>query len=553
MVEKSQQKLYFPVIHQYWMDSGLMGFYSLAKKMRRKYPEIKLIDDDKGVYLEGTDEQLEKFLNDVYQALLDEYYNTSSPKQIEENAGFYYDTEKDSFVRFPKVKTTGIAEIIFSKAPRPTGYSDKYRKENGKNYLPETYAHLQDRFGVFLEENKLKADVATFLINGRNAYQPKVTLAVTPKKANKTCYMCGCQTHSADEVSSTVFPLITSSAGIKSFNSECENPFKVCWKCEYIAKFVPVTGYYSKSGDDTFIYFVYSDSFEKMNDVFSSKFSGMQQYDENRYRNFKEPFSYLQKVHERFFSFLYTVYITTCMVKAGDEQSELDLDALLEINVNKSPVSYYVLHFQKLGDTYVGKTVWEFTEAIYLFRLFSELFKKGVDLKAVMQNLVDYEQTKNESKTIIRNRVCERILKKQHLIDLIEPFVYHVNRSKTAFIKNIFDFVIEYEHILYEGDSMKQELIDTASSLGKSIGLTLGAEGKKARGDLFRLRKARKPEDFLNEINRIQMKYGISVTADVYNKGEVMDENFKEFKGFCMVAALNSFNARNSSKTEGGE
>jgi hypothetical protein len=181
------------------------------------------------------------------------------------------------------------------------------------------------------------------------------------------------------------------------------------------------------------------------------------------------------------------------------------------------------------------------------------LSKKKVDLKAVMQSLVDYDQPKNESKTIIRNRICERILKKQHVVDLIEPFVYHVNRSKTAFIKPIFDFMVVYEHILYEGNSMKQELIDTAVSLGKSIGLTLGPEGRKAKGDLFRLRKSRKPEDFLNEINRIQMKYGISVTADVYNKGEVMDENFAEFKQFCMIAALNSFNAKNSEKTQPGE
>ena len=92
---------------------------------------------------------------------------------------------------------------------------------------------------------------------------------------------------------------------------------------------------------------------------------------------------------------------------------------------------------------------------------------------------------------------------------------------------------------------MKQEIIDTAVSLGKSIGKSIGPSGRKGKGDLFRLRKTRKPEDFLNEINRIQIKYDALVTADLYNKGQDFENNFAEFKQFCMIAALNTFNAVN--------
>ncbi len=548
----------FPVIHQYWMDSGLLGFYSLAKRAQRNYSDISLRADDSGVYLTGTDSRLETFLKTVYDSLLDEYYNTSTPKQIEESTGFYYDTEKDEFVRFPKVKSMGIADIIFGKAPRPTGEKTAYVKEKAgasrKNQLPEEYSHLQNRLDAFLKENKLKADGATFLINGRNAYQPNVTISPTPKKAKTTCYLCGRDTHAASEVSGTVFPLITSSAGIKSFNSGCESPFSVCWMCDYIGKFVPVPGYYSMNGTDTFIFLIYSQSFEKMNDVFKP-FDSAKKYDANRFRNFEERLgAYFQKPYEQFFSFMYTVYLTTCTVNPkGEEESEIDYGALFDINVSKAPVSYYVLQFQELGQSCVGKLVWNFTEAVYLFRLFAALYESKIELKKVMQGFVDYDQPKNESKTIIRNRICEAVLKKQHITDLVEPFVYHINRSEKKFIKPAFDFVEAYEHILYEGNIMKQELINTAVSLGKSIGLTLGTQGKKARGDLFRLRKARKPEDFLNEVNRIQMKYGASVTADLYNKGEAFDENFTEFKQFCMIAALNSYNAKTTDKPASGE
>ena len=163
-----------------------------------------------------------------------------------------------------------------------------------------------------------------------------------------------------------------------------------------------------------------------------------------------------------------------------------------------------------------------------------------------MNLFIDFDQPKNESKTIVRNRICERILRKQSIVELVEPHVFRINKSKIQYIKPINDFVILYEKIIKEeGVKMNQEIIDTAVSLGKTIGKSVGPSGKKGKGDLFRLRKTRKPEDFLNEINRIQLKYGALVTADLYNKGQYFSDNFTEFKQFCMIAALNTFNAEN--------
>ena len=540
------------------MDSGLLGFYSLAKRVIKDYADVSLSADDAGVHLEGTQKDLEIFLKDVYQILLDEYYNTSSPKQMEENAGFYYDSQKDEFVRFPKVKAMGIASIIFSKAPRPTGLSVPYLKAKDgatrKNQLPDEYAHLQEKFDQFLKDNSLKAEGATFLIDGRNAVQPKVTISLSPKKAGKTCYLCGCSNRQTAEVSGTVFPLITSSAGIKSFNSECAEPFTVCSMCDYIAKFVPVTGYYAMNGDDYFVFLPYSQSFSKMLDV-SRILEAAKKLDEYRLRNFEEALgAYFSKPFEQFISFLYTIYLKTCTTGTGDDvEGELDYEKMFNFAVSKAPLTYYVLQFQSLGQTLAGKLVWNFTEGVYIFRLFSRLHECGIDLKRLMNSFIDGTQTKNENKTIIRNRICEKILKKQHVAHLVCQFVYHVNRSEQKFIKPAADFIEVYEKILYEEDTMKQSLIDTAVSLGKTLGLTLGEQGKKGRGDLFRLKKARKPSEFLNEISRIQLKYGVSVTRDIYENGELFDTNFDEFKQFCMIAALNSFNAKTSDKNTKGE
>lgn len=546
--------IHFPVLHQYWMDSGLLGFYFLAKDIYRSHPGIEFLLDETGVHLRGSRTDLEIFLREVYKVLLRDYYNTSTPKQKEELAGFYYDTKRDTFVRFPKVKAHGIAELIFSKAPRPKQDSVAYVKGRRKNQLPEPYTGLQERLDAFLSDNNLKADGATFLIDGRNEIWPKVDISPVPKEPKATCRICGRKTHSAREISGTVFPLITGSSGIKSFVSGCERFDVVCWMCDYVAKFVPVVGHYSVNNDSTYIFLVYSQSFQKMIDVAPSMMS-VTKYDENFFRNYKETLgSYFQHPFEQFFSFLYTVYFSTCVLALSEEDScELNHDSLPQIYIALSPMSIYILHIQKLGQSFVGKLVWNFTEVVYLFRLFQDIYKKEIDLKRVMSVLVDYDQPKNESKTLVRNRICERLLKKQRIIDLVESFVYHVCRSETKFIKPAYDFMIAYEQILAGDDTMKRELINTAVSLGKTLGLTLGTEGRKARGDLFRLRKARRPADFLNEVNRLQMKYSVSVTADLYNSGEEFDKNFSEFKQFCMVAALNSFNAKISEKKTSGE
>jgi len=94
---------------------------------------------------------------------------------------------------------------------------------------------------------------------------------------------------------------------------------------------------------------------------------------------------------------------------------------------------------------------------------------------------------------------------------------------------------------------MTREEQDAAVVLGRRIGMAVAKSENGKKGDLFALRKARKKVDFLEQINRLQFKLGneLIVPADVY-EGKLNDNNFQEFKQFCMIAALNSFNAATS-------
>ncbi len=556
MIEMSNSliQIEFSKLSHFWMDSGLLGLYKITKEQKPTEIEVEMHLSDDGVVFKGTEANLTALFNKAYESLLNQYYSKSTEKQRQENAGFYYNSKEDKFVRYPKVKAMGIAGLIFNKAPRMTVNQAKYDtleaneagKKITKKVLPHEYSHLQNRLNDFLHETGLKISGNNLLIDGPNAIQPQVEIKVKKGKDKGKCFICGESSHSLTEIGGTVYPMITGSSGVLSFNSNGGKPEKVCWKCDFLGKFVPVNGFYVYNNESYHIYFPYSSSLVKMSEVYDD-FQALKIDDPNLLKNYDNKLGgFFQRPFEQLFTFLYSLYLIVLSKKTTDEDNhELDFEKLFDVVISKAPLEFYTINTTSLGDTQMGKMIWPFNDSVYLFRLFDKIEKNKISIKEVMSGLIDYDQTRNDNKTIMRNTVCERILKKSSIVELIEQHAFHINKSKKQYIKPIHDFVIEYEKILKEGNNkMDQAIIDTAVSLGKTIGFSVASAGRKGKGDLFRLRKTRKPEDFLNEVNRIQIKYGALVTSDLYGKGQEFENNFLEFKQFCMIAALNTYNAK---------
>jgi hypothetical protein len=55
------------------------------------------------------------------------------------------------------------------------------------------------------------------------------------------------------------------------------------------------------------------------------------------------------------------------------------------------------------------------------------------------------------------------------------------------------------------------------------------------------LRKTRTIADFVNELARLQFRYKIDVPKEVLDGDTFCPDLFEEFRGFCVVAALNRF------------
>lgn len=106
---------------------------------------------------------------------------------------------------------------------------------------------------------------------------------------------------------------------------------------------------------------------------------------------------------------------------------------------------------------------------------------------------------------------------------------------------------------------MNKEQIDVAVKLGKQIVNQAYKDSgenkeilKRIKGDLFTLRKTRTVTDFITELNTLQFRYGISVSNSIL-EGVLNEVPFEDFKGYCIMGALNSYNFYNSSLKEKGD
>jgi len=565
--ENVDEQVTFIKTGHFWFDSGLVGLIKLldsaGHNIRTKVMGNKFI-------LEGHKNDIQEAIEHAFVLLRDRYYNISTQKQVDDRPSynFYYDSKTDRFYPFPKKKSRGIAEIIYNKAPRPIGSSVKWAKKGRKaelSYkgkkikrvvveLPSTHAHLQDRLDEFLNEHELNVTTSGLLVDGPNAVEPKVNIRVTSKakKIKGNCYFCGEPAAFLEEVSQTVYPLITGASGVLSFNTMASKPERVCWKCSLLGKFVPVGGFYYTSGENIFTYFPYSSSLEKMVDVFEPLHEA-EYHDPNYYRNFDHNLGgYFQHHYEVTFAFLYSLYKKVLLHQKGDEEKyvALDWNEIYDLTSDKAPLEFFTLHARKEGQTFSVKSVWPFKETVYLYCLMDLLERNHITIKEVMRLLVDYNE-KNENMTLVRNRVCERVLKKKTILDLIEKFVY---QADLKYLNPLLEFLIIYEQEIRRDDAMTKEEQDAAVKLGRRIGTAVGKSSDGKKGDLFALRKSRKKIDFLEQINRLQFKLGneLVIPPDVY-EGKLTGKNYQEFKQFCMIAALNSFNAATSKEKKSKE
>jgi len=221
--------------------------------------------------------------------------------------------------------------------------------------------------------------------------------------------------------------------------------------------------------------------------------------------------------------------------------------------LSKMPVQIYVLYATDSGQTFLTKNLVLYDELGYFYRLIHHMKKSGVNTRKLFSSLY-------EEKYDFREKILRNVLRKNSILRHIEQFAFRmVMRDQRISMGNILKFTIEYEQII-RGDEMNKEQIETAVNLGKQIVIqaveTARAENenekqalKKIKGDLYQLRKSRTKTDFINQLNNLQFRYGIAVSKNILD-GILEEVDFEDFRAYCVLGALNVYNAKNNKDKE---
>lgn len=560
----------FPRLNQFWNDSGVLGLYRCISGQIHQEPQqgvdypdehldatfhtVTTLEPDQ-LTISGDDKAVQGLLETAYDRLIQHYYDLSSQRQWdEEKSHNFFLNASGQFESFPKRKARGIAAFIYDKAPRPAGGQVKWAdKTPGK--LPEDYAHIQTQLDDFLAQKELKpGPPAGLLVDEPNRVRPKVIVQVQERKPKpEPCFLCGCTSSKMEKMNQTIFPFMTGESGVLSFFSTTRGAMQVCWRCSFIGKFVPVNGFYIQTGDRMHMFFPFAPNLCKMNAVYD-RLKQITIWEPNFWRNIEHKLGHFF-IHpaEMTFAFLHRVYIELTTDKDLDEDYPFEDDEtfyqeVFDFALKDAPLAFAIVSTEQKGQIQMPTQVRLFDDLAYLFRFFRRLRKEGLAWKSLAQNMLDFTAVKDDNKSLKRNRMLDAILKKQSILRQAESFAFHVNRSENRYIAPLVTFTTLYETLLKGEDNMEQEALDAAVTLGKRIGVAVAQErGKK--GSLFTLRKCRKLSDFLNELNRLQFRFNIAIPPSVY-EGHLTESNFEEFKGFCLLAALNAFNAGTAPKRE---
>jgi hypothetical protein len=604
-----------------WIDAGTAGLFrvltgktsylidSLLKgRLQAAKADVSVEFSDEGdLCLIGSKDQLQQLLELAYEDLMASYFNVASENQRRENANYRLDSATQTWVRYSKKKAAGAALLLKDGKNMVRGgaaFQHKWKTDqSGKAVvalLPDDFTHLQSELDTFLEKEKINRGLDSgFLVDSELEVRVVCDVKVGALPKNEICLLTGQIAEAPTKAMSTAFPLF---GGSRSFTNDVTGKSRIGWQMAYVGTFAPAVAFFYVQNDDMYLFFPQSSVLSRIVDV-SEELVGMRQVQANFFKNFELQLGgYFSERSEILFAFLHAVfrhfsgYRPPEPVALPDDDADDELVSLGPVDdaeVNEvehiscqqvfdklcrgAPVNFAVVAARKMGNLWMGRDFQTFTDVLYIARLL-DLMTRVVPIengpqrqrcspKRLMSTLIDFDSKKN--KTLLRNKVCERILTKQSVLSLLERHAYHKfsqwKPGEPLMISVLRDFALLYEPEICEVHGMNkpefEQMAQSAKWLGEKIadavaGFTDGESNERvesvgrSKGVFFRLRRARMLQDFQEEIIRIQMRYKLDIPAHALDADRFNPETFAQFKGFCVIAALSRFEYRQSQKRQ---
>jgi hypothetical protein len=158
--------------------------------------------------------------------------------------------------------------------------------------------------------------------------------------------------------------------------------------------------------------------------------------------------------------------------------------------------------------------------------------------------------------SLTRRQVLRCILNKQQVLAILVTHGFSINREsgKSASISELLKFAEIYEPLFWSTDMVenRDQFLKAARELGEHIAIVVHQHDGGRKSRLYKLRRALTLSDFLREINTLQERFGLTVPEAVAD-GLVSPKNFQEFRGFCLMNALNKFSKMSYAKSKQGD
>ena len=530
--------------NNWWFDAGIVGLYFIAEGISGKHNDICLSYDEHSLSFEGENEsKIREFLEACYKELADMYWNVSTMKQKDKMELVMYNPEKDEFYLAPKRQATPVVSN-FVKGTSWKANAIEYNDLDNELKI-RTDEYIKDN-NKSLWGNKKK------LLLSLPESQPNIKILPDENiKRQSTCSVCGKSTSNLVDISQPSFLLFASKSAAQSFHSQGRRTAKICWECEMISKFTMHTINYKQEGDKLSILLLNSPNL-KININNQKKIgcsSVLRSMDEKYfYKNIGFDEKGITRYASMPYELLWAYFVDTYTILNNNIKTEKHADdifgKMLE-EVLYSPMEVIVLLLVNKGQTFITKELIFYNEVTYVYRMITELTKE-IDSNKIFNYLLERDNKGNKLPS--RNKIFKDILNKYCILtEIISITEKKVFENVYINVSEVLNFLIKYYLIIKE-DVMNKDQIDTAVNLGKQIVNDAYIPGKdkkevlkKIKGDLYALRKTRTPTDFIIQINAFQFRYGVTVSKDIL-QGAINEVPFEDFKGYCIMGALNSYN-----------
>jgi hypothetical protein len=216
----------------------------------------------------------------------------------------------------------------------------------------------------------------------------------------------------------------------------------------------------------------------------------------------------------------------------------------------ETPLQLILIMISSKGQTFILKEIIFYTETAYIYRLFQSFHDAFSDSKFLYKVFHDLYLSGDgrgfdTNNFLPRNRILQRVLQKKPILAHVEQFAFHKSLKQAfPYLGNLLEFTRHYQLIIQEECGMTKDQVEVAVKLGQQIVISAKPSSSnfdRVKGDLFTLRKTRTVTDFLEQLNRIQFRYNLIVSNQIL--GGIIDEKiFEDFKSYCLLAALNTYN-----------